>query len=292
MQEMKAIVNISEGVVKIDLLIEQNNETYKLSDLGLSVSDIEESSPSLEVAYRSVTNRSGRTRSNSRFGVKTIRVVGKVYADSLFEYEELKDELNARLVTKEPYYITKMLPVNEEFYDFELPGEDTGDIDLLEMEHEAYKYRYNVILANHSLDFRGRSNRGLLFDFEMNFETDGLPFGESKIRNVTVTNEIPYDGTATNSQLESPWFVRLTATQNQQGDFYFRIGNRTFEHTSLTQIQAGDVFELRGVETRLNDSNINEYTNYEHFELSKEHNQIDTNFVGTIEVIGLKDFYK
>jgi len=258
----------------------------------LDVKDIEESSPSLDVSYRTVTNRSGRTRTSSQFVVKTIRVVGSFYTSNLFDYEELKDTLNEKLVDQNSYYITKMLPVNDGFYGFELPGETIGDIDPLEAEHEEYKYRYNVILTDHSTDFRGRSKRGLLFDFEMSFETDSLPFGETESRDITVTNEIPYVGTADNSQLESPWFVRLTATQEQEGDFYFRIGDRTFEHNSLTQIEVGDVFELRGIETRLNHSNINEYTNYEHFILTKGTNDIDTDFVGTIEIIGLKDFYK
>lgn len=276
----------------IDLLITKSNEEFKLSNLGLDVKDIEESSPNLDVNYRTVTNRSGRTRSSSQFVVKTIRVVGSFYTSNLFDYEELKDTLNEKLVDQEAYYITKMLPINDGFYKFELPGETSGDIEPLEVEHKEYKYRYNVILKDHSIDFRGRSNRGLLFDFTINFETDALPFGESEPRNITVTNEIPYDGTADNSQLESPWFLRLTATQSQKGDFYFNLNGRTFEHNSLTQIQNDDVFELRGVETRLNHSNINEYTNYEHFILTKGTNNIDTDFIGTIEIVDLKDFYK
>ena len=278
--------------IKIDLLITKNNEEFKLSDLGLEVKDIEESSPSLDIEYRNVTNRSGRTRSASRYGVKTIKVVGSFYTDNLFNYEELKDTINEKLVSQVSYYITKMLPVVDGFYEFELPGETTNDINPLEVDHKEYKYRYNVVLMDHQLDFRGRSNRGLLFDFEMNFETDGLPFGETESRNTTVTNNVTYNGTAENNQLESPWFVKLTATKDQQGDFYFRLNGRKFEHTSLTQIEKGDVFELRGVETRLNDSNINEYTNYEHFILTKGSNKVETNFGGTIEIVGLKDFYK
>lgn len=278
--------------VKIDLLIEKNNELFRLSDLGLDVKDIDDSSPSLDLGYRTVTNRSGRTRSNSRYGVKTIRVIGDFYTDNLFDYEELKDEINGKLVSTEPYYITKMLPIIEGLYEFELPGESTDDFDNIEIEYEEYKYRYYVVMVNHYLDFRGRSNRGLLIDFELVFETEGLPFGETKPENLTVTNEINYKGTAKNSQLEHPWYVRLTATQNQQGDFYFTIGNRTFNHTSLTPIETGDVFELYGVETRLNGSNINEYTNYEHFILEQGRNEIQTNFVGNIEIINYKEFYK
>lgn len=276
----------------MDLLITKTNEEFKLSNLGLDVKDIDDSSPSLDINYRSVTNRSGRTRTSSRYGVKTIKVVGHFYADSLFDYEELKDELNEKLVSRESYYITKMLPTVEEFYHFELPGESTNDINPLEIKHEPYKYRYNVTLVNYDTTFIGRSIRGLLFEFEMNFETDELPFGETKARNVTVTNSVTYNGTADNNQLESPWYVKLTATEEQKGDFYFTLNGRKFEHTSLTPIKVDDVFELRGVETRLNHSNINEYTNYEHFILSKGTNKIQTDFIGTIEIIGLKDFYK
>lgn len=276
----------------IDLLITKEDEEFELSDLGLNVKDIEESSPSLDIGYRTVTNRSGRTRSSSRYGVKTIRVVGDFYTDSLFNYEKLKDEINGKLVTKKPYYITKMLPVNETLYEFELPGESTDDIDFLNAEHKLYHYGYKVVMIDNFSNFRGRSNRGLLFEFEMKFETDGLPFGETEAKEIRVENEIVYSGTAESSQLEHPWYVRLTANQNQQGDFYFTIGNRTFNHTSLTPIEVGDVFELRGVETRLNSSNINEYTNYEHFVLEQGINKIETNFLGDIEIVNFKEFYK
>lgn len=276
----------------IDLLITKKNEEFKLSDLGLDVRDIDDSSPSLDINHRVVTNRSGRTRTSGRYGVKSIKVVGNFYTDSLFNYEELKDALNEKIVSRESYFITKMLPRVEGLYDFELPGEASDDINTLEMEHEPYKYRYNVILVNYTTRFISRSQRGLLFDFEINFETDGLPFGETKSRNITVTNNITYNGTAKNSQLESPWYVKLTASEEQKGDFYLTINGRKFEHTSKTKIENNDVFELRGVETRLNHSNINEYTNYEHFILNKGTNKIETDFIGTIEIIGLKDFYK
>lgn len=283
-------------MVEIDLLITKANEEFTLSDLGLNVTSVNTSSAGLDVQYSRITNNSRKLRNSSSYTTKNIQVAGNFVASNLFDYEELKDELNAKLVDEESYFITKMLPTDDSMFNYELPGERTGDINFLEEEHEPYKYRYDVILVGdvaHS--FVGRSGRGLLYTFDLTFETDKLPFGETPASDIFVTNNIPYAGTAENSQLESGWILQLVASDTQSGDFYVQVGDRRFEHTSLTDIEAGDRFELKGFETELNDSNINNYTNYEHFILKPNNDDqitLDTNFVGTIEVLGLKDLYK
>lgn len=284
-------------MVTIDLLITKDNQEVKLSDFGLLTRDIDESSPSLTADRRTVKNRSGVISAGTQFVEKTVRVVGVFYASSLSSFEQTKEELNALLVDLNPYYITKMLPVNEGLYGFELPGEATGDVDLLEAEHEELKYRWKVYTnGNLAFDFVGRSRRGLLFRFTFNFITAELPFGETEPRTFEITdNFIEYTGTAHNSQLEYPWTLRLIADSEQSGSFSVQIGNRIFEYNSQTDLEVGDEFLLKGVETTKNRVNVNNYTNREHFVLEPQLNNrilFETDFSGTIEILNFVEFYK
>lgn len=284
-------------MVTIDLLITKDNQEVKLSDFGLLTRDIDESSPSLTADRRTVKNRSGVILAGTQFVEKTIRVVGTFYASNLSSFEQTKEELNALLVDLNPYYITKMLPVNEGLYEFELPGEATGDVDLLEAEHEELKYRWKVYTdGNLAFDFVGRSQRGLLFRFTFNFITAELPFGETEPRTLEITNDfIEYMGTAHNSQLEYPWTLRLIADSEQSGSFSVQIGNCIFEHNSQTDLEVGDEFLLKGVETTKNRVNVNNYTNREHFVLEPQLNNripFETDFSGTIEILNFVEFYK
>lgn len=282
-------------MVTIDALITKKNEEFKLSDLGLEVVNFNVSSPQLEVDYRTVRNRSGRSKAGHRFDHKSINVNGYLNVDSLQQFKLLETRLNGLLVDEKGYYLTQLISVTDMF-DYELPGSTTGDVDLLSSEHEPMPYRFNVINKGDLLfEFVGKSGGGLLYRFSMDFETQNLPYGETEPKTIQVTNSIPYSGTATNSQLESPWTARLVSNQAQPGDFYVTIGDRRFEHESLTQVKSGDVFELKGVETWLNKQNVNDYTNFEHFELEPTADgqiTIDTNFKGSIYIDNYMEFYK
>lgn len=283
-------------MIAIDLLIQKRNEEIKLSDLGLLVQDIESTSPGLEVDFRSVKNRSGRIISGTRFSSKTVEVTGTFVASSLFQYEKLKDEVNALILDEEAYFITKMFPVENDLYSFQTPGESTDDLDLMSIEHEPYFYRYKVTSTSGiETSFQGKSDAGMLFRFSMEFITAELPFGETVPENVTVNGNIPYKGTAKNSQLEFPWTLRLTSTVEQSGTFFAQLQGRLFEHASQTLIKAGDVFLLKGIETRKNGINVNHYTNQEHFILyptTSGINDFETSFVGKVEILNFVEFYK
>lgn len=279
----------------MDALLTKENKSFKLSDLGLAVRTFDVSAPSLQVNYQEITNRSGRVKSGHRFVSKKINVTGTFYAMGVIGFNDIREDLYAELVDEEGYYITKMSPTSD-LYGFEIPGQTSAELDISRLNHEAERYRYRVInTGDIAFTFKGKSSAGLLYGFSLEFETVGMPFGETVPKTIRVTTAIPYAGTAINSQLESPWYLKLTATQAQKGDFYVQIGDRRFEHRGLTQIRSGDVFQLRGVETWLNFANVNEYTNYEYFELKPTPNHsmpLSTDFIGTIEVVDLIEFYK
>lgn len=284
-------------MINIDLLVTKGNEETKLSDFGLLVQDIESSSPNLSVERRLVKNRSGTIIAGSQFTDKTIRVTGSFYASNLLHYENIVENVNGLLVNLEPFYITKMIPSDSELYGFELPGQSTSDLNLFDVQHERYKYRYKVF-ADGSLDFLfiGKSDKGLLFKFTFYFITAEMPFGESIPKTLAVNGSyVPYEGSAHNSQLEYPWTVRLVADRQQSGTFTIQIGNRTFSHTSQTPIQSGDVFLIKGIETTKNGTNVNNFTNREHFILEPQANgriPFDTSFEGTVEINNFVEFYK
>lgn len=282
-------------MINIDALITKENEEFKLSDLDLEVLTFNVSAPFYELEYQTVKNRSGRVKSGGRFNKKEIEVSGYLTVKSYADYEKAKADIYAKIVDEKGYYLTQLIPISE-MYEYEQPGQKQGEISTLNVQHEAQEYRYRVInTGDVAFEFNGKTPTGLLYRFEFSFETIGMPFAETKPKNIKVTNSIPYKGTAVNSQLESPWYLKLTATQAQKGDFYVQVGDKRFEHKSLTTINSGDEFQLRGVETWLNKTTINDYTNYEHFELEPSKNGqvlISTDFKGTIEVINLIEFYK
>lgn len=281
----------------IDLLITKETEEVALSERGWLVNDVDVSSASLQADFRNVKGRNGRILSSARFINKNIKVTGTYVASSLFASEQLKDEINRIVVDDEPYYITQLLPLVDDLYNFEKPGESDRDIDLINVPHSRYHYRFKVLCDGGVVTtFLGKSNQGLLFRFSIDFTTAELPFGETTPRNIAVDGGfIKYEGTAKNSQLEYPWQLKLTATESQPGTFTVTIGDRTFEHTSEAGINTGDVFILKGIETTKNGENINEYTNYEHFELvpsTNKQNVFETTFVGEVELIDFVEFYK
>lgn len=273
----------------MDLLIEQKGKKTKLSDLGLFLIDFNDQSPYVEKDRKGIKNRHGCKPSKSYFKSKSMIVSGKFLGRNMFEVEEKKDDINALLVTQLPFYVTKLLPVAN-LYDFELPGQRNG-IDIKKVETRAYKYRYEMSLESEIMyTFIGKTDQGLLYDISFELVTDSIPFGQTIPVNETVSNSIKYLGTADCSQLEYPWWVKLTGSFHK---FYLQIGSRRFEYDSKSTL-TGELI-IKGFETTLNGKNVNQYTNYEHFILPSNNTgtiPIETNFTGTIEVLNKVEFYK
>ena len=277
----------------MDLLIRKGNQEIRLSELGLWVQDVLDQSPNIATNYRTILGRQGRTNAGATFAYKSISVTGKVYAGSSMAFEQLKDTVHGWVVDTEPFYITKMLPVEDNLYHYENAGDTTGDLDIMDVEHVAYMYRWKVITSGIvNWQFLGKSDKGLLFQFAMTFETAEMPFGETIPVTKRVTNNIVYAGTANNSQLEYPWRVELTANQGQAGTFNLKIGENEYVHTSATPITSGQKFLISGISTITGGENVTHRTNYGHFILKQGNNLITTNFKGTIDILDYKELYK
>lgn len=280
----------------MDLLIDNQGVKTKLSELGLFLIDFNDDSISIDRERVTIKNRSGYKPSRNLFRDKIIDVNAKLLASDLYSLEEIKDKLNALLMTQSSFYVTKLLPANKDLYQFETPGQKKG-FDLTKIQTKEYKYRYQVFLSNQiNYEFIGKTDQGLLYDVSFSLVTDSLPFGQTKpINEVLTGNLINYSGTADCSQLEWPWYLKLTATESVPGQFYFSIGGQRFSYNSDVTIKANDVFLLKGYENTLNGLNINHKTNYQHFVLLTTTNNrltFTTNFKGKIELINKTELYK
>lgn len=280
----------------MDLLVQKSDQSFKFSEIGLRIIDIDDSSSSLEVDSRTVKGRSGKIFAGSRFGTKKIKVSGRFTVPSIQLFMDKKDIVNGLLVDSEPFYITKMYPTNENIYDFELPGKKSGDLDLLNQAHTTWKYSWKVyIISEPEYNFVGKSSEGLKYNFNMTFETAELPFGETGAQNISVANgTIKYNGTAPFSQLEYPWAVELTSTGGQS-TFYLEIDGRRWTYQHSAPLNSGDVIVISGISTTLNKINVTARTNHEYFVLKPKVNKTilyTTNFQGAIKILSFKELYK
>lgn len=279
----------------MDALITKDGVETKLSSIGLLVTDFQDSSPSITTNKREVTNRSGYIFSGAVHKEKRIVISGTFVVQSAYELEEKKDQINGLISNDEPFYITKLFPTAG-LYDFELPGQKTSDLNLLAIPHQAYKYRYKIIVENEiSYTFVGLSAAGLRMKFSFEGRTAELPFGETIPRSVTVSSTIDYAGTAKCSQLEWPWIMKLTSNAIQNGDVTVKVGDRTFIYHVVTPMASGDVLMIKGIETTLNSLNVNDKTNYEHFILTPSASgkiALTTNFKGSIQLLNFVELYK
>ena len=287
----------------MDLLITHANAETKLSQLGIYNITIADSSLSIEVDRRTVKGRSGYIHDGITLRQKLIKVTGRLAVASLSAFMEKQDELAGWLYGDEPYFVTKMHPTQDNLYEFELPGAKNGDLNLLDIPHTAWKYRYKVHINNEiEYSFIGKSQAGLKYDVSFELATAELPFGETKPTDITLSGgTIPYNGTAALNQLETPYTIEL-ASSATQNSFFLEIDGRrwSYVHTE-TAIQAGQKLLLSGVESTLykgvatSDLNINNRTNYEYFVIRpnpQKQVRYSTNFRGTIRILGFKELYK
>lgn len=279
------------------MLITKENENISLSSLGVLVQNFIYEPTQLDVSRRVIKGRSGTLHASARYASKLIHVSGKIRCESIFESQKLQDLLNGLLVDTEPYYITQLLPFDDELYEYESPGESNGDLDLLEIPHIKYNYRFKVVSdTGMSTTFLGKSQAGFLYNFTIDFITAELPFGETVPKNVPLNSSgFKYGGTAPNSQLEYPWHLRMVADQTQDAYFNIEMDGRIFRYESDINIQTGDVFELKGIETLKNGVNVSHYTNYEYFIMNPKINGLNTfgtNFKGAVEIINYVELYK
>lgn len=279
----------------MDLLIEKSNQSFKLSEIGMRVINIDDSSTSLDIDSRTVKGRSGNIFASARYGVKKIKVTGRLTVSSIKDFMSKKDEVNGLLIDSEPFYITKMYPKNDKLYGFELPGVQSGDLDLIGQEHVKWHYRWKVNISGLvEYSFIGKSFEGLKYDFSMSFLTSDMPFGETIKKDLAVTGkEINYLGTAPFSQLEYPWVLKLVSNGGQSA-FFVEIDGRKWTFKQASPLVSGDQIKVSGIATTLNGTNVTAKTNYEYFVIKPKFNKlvpINTDFKGTISIIDFREVY-
>lgn len=280
----------------MDLLITKGNQETRLSSLGFYNIDIFDSSASLSVDTRSVTGRNGFIYDGGTYTQKNIKVSARVRVTNASAFMQLQDDVNALLLDSDPFYVTKMYPNESDFYGFEVPGAKTGDIDLLNLPHTAWKYRWKVVISSTpEYTFLGKAGDWLKYDVSFALVTAEMPFGETKPKDIGLSGgTFGYAGTAEFSQLEYPYTVELTSS-GAQSSFYLTIDGRKFTYTSNVALKAGDKFLLTGIETTLNGNNVNNRTNYEYFILKPNTAKkitYTTDFIGSIRILGFKEVYR
>ena len=285
----------------MDLLITKLNQVVKLSDLGFYNIAISERSPTLSLDKRTIRGRNGTIYDGLTYNMKEIVVSGRVAVESIQAYMQLEDDIKGLLLDSEPYFITKMRPKIENLYDFERPGQRSGDLDLQNAEHMPWHYRHKVTADKPSFSFIGKTAQGLKYDFSILFATAEMPFGETVPKDITLSNgAIPYLGNATFSQLEYPYAVVLAASGGQNS-FYLTIDGRRFNFSQASPIKAGTVITITGNGTMVKGSgeslatNATDKTNYEFFELKPnlaKQVSYSTNFKGSIVIRDFKEIYR
>lgn len=285
----------------MDLLIEKDGQARRLSELGLYNIAVDDSSPAVDIATRTVKGRNGRIFDGLTYTEKTIEVKARLTVPTMEAFFDKKDELNRYVLGDDGFYITKMHPERDDLYEFELAGQTTGELNLGTIPHIAWKYRYKVV-NNGSVEYEfiGKSSVGLKYNVSFGFATSELPYGETVPKDITLTtNTFDYAGTATLSQLEVPFVIELTANA-QQTNFFLEIDGRRFTYNHVqTPIQPGDKLKLKGIETQLftgsTGNNVNNRTNFEYFVIKPKANKKipwSSNFKGTIKIIGFKELYR
>lgn len=279
----------------MDLLIEKGTTSVKLSEYGFYNIAIEESAPEISLDHRSVTGRNGMVFGGATFTTKQIKVTGRVSVATIQDFFAKQDDVTGLLLSAEPFYITKMYPNNADFYNFQTPGQTTGELNIARQPHTAWHYRWKVTGSSPTFEFVGNSGQGLKYDFSATFTTAEMPFGETKPKDITLSGgSFQYRGTANLSQLEVPYIVELTSSGGQSS-FYLEIGKRRFEYTQSGNISSGDVFKITGIGTTKNLVNVNAKTNYGYFVIETTPTKTvtyKTNFNGAIKILGFKELYK
>ncbi|CAH0418306.1 phage tail domain-containing protein [Periweissella ghanensis] len=274
----------------MDLLITNNLESIKLSSRNIVTTNFDESSPSITANTLSFKGRNGKVNFGGDYGDKKLKFAGYLVANNQSDYETKRNWLYQILGGSEPYYITPMYSDNGQ-YSFERPGQTSGNIVGQTNEVASFKRFYVTIDDVIEPSFVGNINGRQIYKLEITFVTAELPFGESVPKTLTITNSIPYAGTAKASQLEVPFYLQITANQVASG-FSLTIGSRTWTYSGT--VATGDVFKLGGMYNTKNLISINDYTNAEYFVLEPSLNgqvTVKCSINATITINDYKELY-
>ena len=94
----------------MDLLIEKDGQSRKLSELGLYNIAVDDSSPSVDISTRTVKGRNGRIFDGLTYNEKVIEVRARLSVPTMEAFFDKKDELTRYILGEDSFYITKMYP--------------------------------------------------------------------------------------------------------------------------------------------------------------------------------------
>lgn len=275
----------------MDLMITKLDGTITiLSSIGLQVIDIKETSPSIERIAKSFDGRNGSLDYGGRHVDKQLIVSAMYRATSMSEDAKIENAINGLTSQIEPFFITKFFS-NGSIYNFERPGDVTGDVTLANGS-EDYK-RYKVYRSDtNSPEFKGKIGDKLISTIELEFTTVGLPYGESKPRSQALASgqSIAYKGNVACSQLEQSFYFTVTAKEASANGFTLTVDNQSLIVT--TPVVVGDVYTLSGMNNKRGNQNINNKTNAGYFILRPNAaNKVTCSISADIQIKNLCDLY-
>ncbi len=96
----------------MDLYIEKDNLSIRMSSLGILVKDIKVSNVNLESTKKKINGKNGNLFLGATYTEKKISVIGNYYVGNELEDELMQDRINGLFVDTVPYYVTRMYSVN------------------------------------------------------------------------------------------------------------------------------------------------------------------------------------
>lgn len=275
----------------MDLLITKlDGNSTSLSTVGLQVIDIKETAPSISRITKNFDGRNGSLDYGGRHVDKKVMVSAMFGAIGMSEDAKIESSINSLTSQIEPFYITKFFK-DGSMYDFERPGQATGDLTLANgnEDHKRYKvYRSDT----NNPEFKGKIGDKLISTIDLEFTTVGLPYGESKPHSQTVASgqSIVYNGDVACSQLEQSFYFIVTAKEASANGFTLTVDNQSLIVTS--PVVAGDVYTLSGMNNTRGNQNINNKTNAGYFVLRPNAaNKITCSISADIQINNLCDLY-
>ncbi|MCP0885922.1 phage tail family protein [Ligilactobacillus sp. WILCCON 0076] len=264
--------------------------SVKLSDYGASLIAFDEEPAEIDRTTQSFNGRNGSLDYGGRYTSKKITATILMKSDSISDDLSKQQQINGLLSNIDGYYIQQLYS-DDGLYDFSRPGENTGEITFAGGDTTANK-RFLVYRSDtNSPDFQGKAGDKLLSTWEFEFKTKELPFGESITQDISVSSggSVQYGGTIANNQLESGWYVQITASEAKSAGFDFTIGSNHWECSQT--IESGDVIKLAGITNLLNGVNFNALTNAKYFVLNPGTNKVTSTLAGTIILKDVKNLY-
>ena len=264
--------------------------SVKLSDYGASLIAFDEEPAEIDRTTQSFNGRNGSLDYGGRYTSKKITATIMYSASSITDDLLKQQKINGLLSDINGYYIQQLYDDNG-LYDFSRPGENTGEITFASGDTTAHKRFLVYRSGTNSPDFKGKVGDKLISTWEFEFETKELPFGESIAQDISVSSSgsVDYGGTVANNQLESGWYVQITASEAKSAGFDLTIGSRKWECSQA--IESGDVIKLAGITNLLNGVNFNALTNAEYFVLKPGKNIVTSTLAGTIVLKNVKNLY-